>query len=108
MGGITGGGWRLVYNDDPNEILSASKAASQNGDFTSSLGLRVTHDGSIVDAIPGMPAFARRLSPYSKILAVNRRKFFLDELKRAIRQSNADPGAIESVVVSEGRRAERL
>ncbi|MGA9510643.1 MAG: M61 family peptidase [Candidatus Sulfotelmatobacter sp.] len=104
LGGFTGGGWRLVYNDDPNEVLSASEAVSQNGDFTSSIGLRVTRDGSIIDAIPGMPAFASGLSPYSKIIAINHRKFSVDELKRAIRESKANPGAI----VIESENAGRL
>ena len=103
LGGVTGGGWRLVYNDDPNEVLSASEAASQHGDFTSSLGLRVTHDGSIIDAIPGMPAFASGLSPYSKIVAVNHRKFSVDELKRAVRESRANPGVIAIESENAGR-----
>jgi predicted metalloprotease with PDZ domain len=64
LGGITGGGWKLVYNDDPNEILSAGEAGSGSGNFTASIGLRVKHDGTVVDAIPGMPAFEGGLSAY--------------------------------------------
>ena len=94
VGGITGAGWRLIYNDDPNEILSAEEATSEGGDFTSSIGLRVKHDGMIVDSIPGMPAFESGLSPYSKIIGVNGRQFSVDELKRAIKESKANSGAI--------------
>ncbi len=95
MGGIADGGWRLVYNDDANEILSASEEVSESGDFTSSIGLQVKRDGSIVDAIPGMSAFEAGLSPYMKITGVNGRKFSVDELKRAVRDSKANPTALE-------------
>lgn len=95
LGGIENGGWRLVYNDDPNEILAAGEAESQSGDFTSSIGLRVKHDGSVVDAIPGMPAFAGGLSPYLKLIAVNHQRFSVAELERALRDSKTNQGTIE-------------
>jgi predicted metalloprotease with PDZ domain len=84
LGGIDGGGWRLVYNDVPNEFLESQDSVSGGGDFTSSLGLEVKQDGSVVDAIPGMPAFESGISPYTKIISANGRKYSVDNLKRAI------------------------
>ncbi len=95
MGGITGGGWTLVYNDDANEILSASDEVSESADFTSSIGLQVKRDGSVVDAIPGMPAFEAGLSPYLKITGVNGNKFSIDALKRAVSDSKVNSAVIE-------------
>ncbi|HXW17036.1 MAG TPA: hypothetical protein VEJ39_01955 [Candidatus Acidoferrales bacterium] len=95
LGGITGGGWKLIYNDEPNVILSAGEAVSGGGDFTASIGLRVNRDGTVVDAIPGMPAFESGLSPYLKIIGVNSRQFSIDELKRAIQDSKMNSAAIE-------------
>jgi predicted metalloprotease with PDZ domain len=87
LGGITGGGWKLVYNDEPNEYIAADDSVSGGADFTSSIGLRVKGDGSVIDATPGMPAFEAGISPYLKIVAVNGRQFSTDELKRVVRDS---------------------
>jgi predicted metalloprotease with PDZ domain len=94
LGGIEGGGWRLIYSQDPNEILSAQEEVSESGDFTSSIGLRVKRDGFVTDAVPGMAAFESGLSPYAKIIGVNGRVFSVDELKRAIRDSKVNSAPI--------------
>jgi predicted metalloprotease with PDZ domain len=94
MGGITGSGWRLVYNDQPNSLIEAAPVARGTGDFTSSLGLIVKTDGYVEDAIPGMPAYESGLSPYMRILGVNGRQFSLDELSRAIRESTSNSSPI--------------
>jgi len=103
LGGISGNGWRLIYNDEPNEMLSAEDEVSGGGDFTSSIGLRLKRDGFIVDAIPGMPAFESGLNPYLKITAVNGHVFSMDELKRAVRDSKTSPTPIEVQTDNTGR-----
>ncbi len=89
LGGITGGGWKLVYNDDPNEFLAAGDAVSGGGDFTASIGMRVKGDGTVIDSIPGLPAFESGVSPYLRIIGVNGRQFSVDELRRAIQASKS-------------------
>ncbi|NDQ55456.1 MAG: M61 family metallopeptidase [Acidipila sp.] len=103
LGGITGGGWKLVYTDDPNELLAAGDAESKGGDFTSSIGVRVRGDGTVIDAIPGMPGFDSGVSPYLRIVAVNGKQFSVDEMKGAIRDSKSRPGTIELVTTNTGR-----
>ena len=103
LGGIEGGGWRLVYNDDPNEMLSAEDAVSEGGDFTSSIGLRVKRDGSVIDVIPGMAAFESGLSPYQKIIAINGNEFSVDALKRAIQGSKTNTQAIKIEAANAGK-----
>jgi predicted metalloprotease with PDZ domain len=105
LGGLLGSGWRLVYNNEPNEMISASDAVSGTRDFTSSLGLRVKHDGSVVDSIPGLPAFEAGISPYFKIVGVNGREFSLDGLKRAIHDSETNSTPIEITTSNSGRLA---
>ncbi len=95
LGGITGGGWQLVYNDEPNEFIAAGDAESGGADFTSSIGLHVKGDGTVIDAIPGMPAFEAGISPYLKIVAVNGRQFSVDELKRAVHDSKSNSAPIK-------------
>jgi predicted metalloprotease with PDZ domain len=105
LGGLLGSGWRLVYNNEPNEMISAADAVSGTGDLTSSLGLRVKHDGSVVDSIPGLPAFEAGISPYFKIVGVNGREFSLDELKRAIHDSETHSTPIEITTSNTGKLA---
>ena len=87
LGGITGGGWELVYTDAPNDIHAAQHALSGNGDFTASLGMTVKSDGTIQDVIPGMPAEQAGLSPFMKIISVGGRQFSVEELNRAVETS---------------------
>ena len=89
LGGITSGGWQLTYNDQPNAVMSAAQAAHEGGDYTSSIGLTIRGDGSVQDAIPGMPAFKSGMSPYTKIVAINGQTFSLDALNHALRDSAA-------------------
>lgn len=102
LGGITGGGWRVVYNDEPNVMIAADQEASGQGDFTSSIGLVVKSDGAIVDATPGMPANDAGLSPYMKIVGVNGRQFSVDELKRVVQDAKSNSNPILILVSNTG------
>ena len=102
LGGITGGGWQLVYSDDVNEFLAAGDAVSGGGDYTSSIGLRVKGDGTVVDSIPGMPAFESGVSPFLRIIAVDGRAFSVDELNRAIANSRSSAGPIVITAINTG------
>jgi len=102
LGGITGGGWRVIYNDEPNTMIAADQDASGKGDFTASIGLIVKSDGTIEDAIPGMPANQAGLSPYMKIVGVNGHQFSVDDLKRAIQQSKSNSAPISVIISNTG------
>jgi predicted metalloprotease with PDZ domain len=102
LGGIAGGGWKLVYSDDANEFLSAGDAVSGGGDYSASIGLKVKGDGTVVDSIPGMPAFESGVSPYLRIIAVNGRAFSVDELNRAIAGSRSSAGTIVITATNTG------
>ena len=102
LAGITGGGWRLAYNDEPNVIMTAEQEATGKGDFTSSIGLNVRTDGAIEDAAPGMPANQAGLSPYMKIIGVNGHQFSVEDLKRAIRESKFNSEPVTIIVSNTG------
>jgi predicted metalloprotease with PDZ domain len=102
LAGIAGGGWELVYDDTPNEFLSAAQAVSGGANLTSSLGMTVHRDGMIADVIPGMAAAQAGLSPYMKILAVDDRQFSVEELNRAVKDSKTGRGTIEILASNTG------
>lgn len=99
--GLTEGGWRLVYSDEPNEMV-VKEQESGTGDFTSSLGLIVKNDGYIQDTVPGMPAYDSGLSPYMKVVGVNGRQFSHDELTRAIQNTKSGVAPITVLASNSG------
>jgi predicted metalloprotease with PDZ domain len=103
LGGITGGGWKLVYTEEPNAFIAATDAVSGGANMTSSIGLHVKSDGTVVDATPGMPAFEAGISPYARIVSVNGRQFSTEALKRAIRESQTSGAPIRLIAENAGR-----
>jgi predicted metalloprotease with PDZ domain len=91
LGGIENGGWKMVYNDRKNATMEASEKTSENVDLSFSLGLILTKEGDIRDAIPGSPAYAAGLGPGMKLIGVNGRKWSKDviraELKAGVHSS---------------------
>ncbi|MGE5207268.1 MAG: M61 family metallopeptidase [Chlamydiota bacterium] len=90
LGGIEQGGWRLVYNDTPNELLQAEEKFSRGVDLSDSLGMTVRkekkeEEGTIVDVIPGMAAAAAGIAPGMKLVAVNGRKWSAEALLTALK-----------------------
>jgi predicted metalloprotease with PDZ domain len=89
MGGLSQGGYRLVFNKKPNRILTVSNKANKRIDARFSLGLLLSSDDghAIIDVVPGSPADKAGLGPGMKIVAVNDRKFDEDLLEVAIADS---------------------
>lgn len=95
LGGITGAGWRVVYNDKMNEFVKARDKASKATDATFSLGVRVREDGVLIDVIPGLPAAKAGAAPGMKLIAVNGRRWTPDRLRDALKASRGTTAPIE-------------
>ncbi|MDQ3907669.1 MAG: M61 family peptidase [Acidobacteriota bacterium] len=100
LDGLRRGGWQLVYNDTPNPVLTNAESYDRATEAGYSLGLRVAKDGTIVDAIMGMPAYAAGLAPNMKIVAVNDRAYSPTALRDAVAAAKTDRGARVSLLVS--------
>ena len=98
MGGITNGGWKLVYNDKPNTLIRIGDHARKSVDVTFSLGLLVKEDGSVMDVNPNFPAFKAGIAPGMKIITVNGRAWSTDVLHAAIAESKTNTAPVEFVV----------
>ena len=99
MGGIEQGGWRLTYNDTPNEILKATEGVAKMANFTYSLGFWVSQEsGAFGDVIVGSPAFKAGIGPGMKLIAVNGRKWSSSGLNAALIASRNNKQPIELVV----------
>jgi predicted metalloprotease with PDZ domain len=59
-------------------------------------------DGTVDDAVPGAPAYRGGISNGMKIVAVNSRRFSVDELTRAIGASTTRPEPMEFILDNGG------
>jgi predicted metalloprotease with PDZ domain len=100
LGGIVQGGWRLTYSDEPNPLIISEQAAAGVADYTSSLGLVIKADGTVVDAIPGMPGYESGISPYMRIMGVNGRQFSIEDLNSALADAKTANKPLSLMVVN--------
>ncbi|MDV6333189.1 peptidase M61 [Asticcacaulis sp. 201] len=81
--GLARAGYRLVYDDTPNDFIKSNEARRGIG-FGFSLGLAISKDGTLRDVLWNGPGFKAGLAPGMKVLAVNGRAFDAARLKDAI------------------------
>lgn len=89
--GIIGSGWKLVYRDSLSSFMRALEERDRQFDLRFSLGILVKEDGTVVDVVPGSPAYSAGLAPNMKLIAVNGRKFSKHVMREALRASTTSP-----------------
>jgi predicted metalloprotease with PDZ domain len=101
IGGVERGGFKLTFTDAANLFTDPW---TLDGGLTAfgSLGIHVMADGTVDDAWPGRPAYAAGISNGMKIVAVNGRRFSVDELKRALAASKDTKAPLEFIVDNAG------
>ena len=102
-GGITRGGYHLVFNDTPSDLNKSADELRKLTSLTYSVGLSVDKDGEIKDVLWNGPAFKAGLAPGSRIIAVDELAFDVDQLKTAIKSAQHATEPI-SLIVREGER----
>ena len=98
LGGITNGGWKLVYTDKPNTEIRIADHARKSVDLSYSLGVLLKEDGTVMDVNPNYPAFKAGIAPGMKIISVNGRGWSTDVLHDAIASSKSNTARIDLVV----------
>ena len=102
LGGIEGGGWKLVYNETPNDHISADDRVGGGITMEYSLGMNLSRDGSVLDVVPGMPAAESGLAPGMKIQTINGKACSPEALHDAVRATKNGAGSIELVADNDG------
>ena len=98
LGGIQSSGWKLVYDENPSEMLSASAAMNHFVPAAFPLGLELRDDGGITDTIEGALAAKAGIGPGMKVVAVNGRRFSPELLRDAIKSAKTGAAPIELLV----------
>lgn len=78
-------GWRLVYNDRPNEYLTQSDTYRKGTARMFSLGLTLNGSGEVSDVDEQGPAGQAGVAPGMNVMAVNGRKYTSKILDEAIK-----------------------
>jgi predicted metalloprotease with PDZ domain len=100
LGGLENSGWKLVYNETPNEHQKAEELVEQTAGLEYSLGFEVhlpagEESDRILDVIPGSPAAKAGMSAGMRLVAVNGRKWTPEFLRAAIQSAKNSKEPIE-------------
>ncbi|NUT00024.1 MAG: M61 family metallopeptidase [Sphingomonas sp.] len=98
--GLTMGGYKLAFTDEPTAWIKSGEKAGKNNDLTYSGGFVVGNDGKISSVIWDSAAFNAGLTVGSELLAVNGRKFDGDGLKAAIKAAASSREPVKLLVKS--------
>ena len=98
LGGIMNGGWKLIYNDTPNEEVKFAEGQGKYMNLSYSIGLIVNNEGTVLDVNPELPAAKAGIAPGMKIVGVNGRAWSADAIHEAVASNRTD--AIELRVES--------
>jgi predicted metalloprotease with PDZ domain len=103
LGGLEASGWKLVYTNTPNEFLRIREQLSGLLDFSFSLGMWLRDDGSVVDIVPGFPAYAAGLGTGVRVVGVNGRSWSPDALHEELSAAENSAAPLELLVVRGGQ-----
>lgn len=98
LGGISNGGWELVYNDQPSEYTKAIEKTRNKVDARFSIGLALDDKGGIEDVIVNSPSWKAGIAPGSMLIAVNGRKYTPDILRDALKEGKQSKAPLELLV----------
>lgn len=100
LGGITNGGWKLVYDDNPSELTKDMEKDRHSVDARFSIGLALEDKGEIRDVIMDSIAWKAGIAPGMELVAVNGRKFTPDILREALRAGKGNGSSLELLVLN--------
>jgi len=101
LGGLEAAGWKLVYDERPNDYQAARAKNQDVTDLAFSLGIWVKKDGTVSDVVVGSPAWNAGIGPAMKLAAVNARTWSPEAAAEAIQAAVRSPEPI-AVTVAQG------
>jgi predicted metalloprotease with PDZ domain len=103
LDGITGGGYKLVYDETPSELFKSQESDAKTVDERFSVGFSAAEsDGTVRDILTQSPAFAAGLAPGMRIVAVDGRRFSADALHEAIKAHKGRSDPLQLIVENAG------
>jgi predicted metalloprotease with PDZ domain len=104
LGGITRGGYKLVFNDTQSDYSKAVDGERKRFSLLYSVGLILNEkNATIMDVLWDGPAYKAKLTEGMEILAVNGAAYSAEVLKAAIKAAKDSSAPIELIVKSQDR-----
>jgi len=97
---IENSGWKLIYNDQANEIQDVRGEIGRRLNLRSSVGLDLGDDGTVDDVIYDGPSFRAGMGPGMKITAVNGKQFSAEVIKEAIEAAKGTAAPMQLIVAN--------
>ncbi|HYL69835.1 MAG TPA: M61 family peptidase [Candidatus Dormibacteraeota bacterium] len=98
LDGLARSGWKLVYDDTPNEFQSAREKVDEADNLGTSLGVHVKSSGEVTDVVHGSPAFAAGIAPGMRIESIAGHKWSIDAARAAIIAAEKSAAPLELIV----------
>lgn len=97
---VENSGWKIVYNDQPNENEQVIDTTRHRVTRMNSIGLMLSMEGDVIDVLHDGPAFKGGLGPGMKITAINGMRFSPTTLDEAITAAQATTAPIQLIVAN--------
>jgi predicted metalloprotease with PDZ domain len=98
LGGIEGGGWKLVYSSAKPDVWKFLEEYTKTSDLTPSIGFSLKQDATISDVRITSEAYKAGIAPAMKLIAVNGRQFTPEVLPDALEAAKNNSEPIELLV----------
>jgi predicted metalloprotease with PDZ domain len=95
LGGITNGGWKIIYNDTPNLQGEVDEGRRSFANLMYSIGIIVNEEGAILDINPDLAGAKAGLAPGMTIKKINAEEFSLDNLQKAVTATKSVASSIK-------------
>jgi predicted metalloprotease with PDZ domain len=97
---IQNSGWKLVYDEQPNQIQEANDFIRRRVTLDYSIGLLLESDGTVDDVMYDGPSYKAGLGPGMKVTAVNGKQFSSAEITDAITAAKGSTVPIQLIVAN--------
>jgi predicted metalloprotease with PDZ domain len=95
LGGITNGGWQIIYNDTPNLQGEVDEGRRSFANLMYSIGIIVNEEGAVLDINPDLAGAKAGLAPGMTIKKINAEEFSLDNLQKAVAATKSVASSIK-------------
>jgi predicted metalloprotease with PDZ domain len=93
-------GWKLIYNDQPNEMQENHDAVRREINLGLSIGLHLADDGTVEDVIYDGPSYKAGMGPAMRITAVSGKQFSAETIKNAVEAARSTTAPIQLIVAN--------
>ncbi len=102
LGGITNGGWKLIYNDTPNIQTQVDEHRGSFVNLNYSIGIGINAEGKISDVNPDLAAAKAGIFPGMTVQKINGKDFSVEEIQKAVAATNGTTSTIKITAESGG------